>query len=454
MSRVPSDFPDRTVCIFGQGYVGLTLAAVMADIGFDVIGTEIRDDVLACLNSGKAHFHEPGLDDLVGKLVARGRLHFKKHLERGDKPTVFIVTVGTPLGADGKVNLSSIQNVSDEIAKSLKPGDMVIMRSTVKLGTTRRIVIPILDSAGVDYDVAFCPERTLEGQALPELRQLPQIVGSVSPRARIRAAQLFSFLTPTVVQVSSLETAETIKLIDNTQRDVAFAFANEVARICDAIGVSAREVIQSGKLGYPRTNLPLPGPVGGPCLEKDPHIMVEGLREVGLEPEITIAARRINERQPAETVAEIKRWLESKPGFNGCPVVTLAGLAFKGRPATDDLRGTMARPILASLREGFPQASFRGFDAVVPTEIAKCEFDVEPVTNLEQAFDGANLVVLANNHPCFAGMPIERLAERMVAPGLIYDYWNNFDGPELNLPAGIRYMALGSHRLVDQKQPV
>jgi UDP-N-acetyl-D-mannosaminuronic acid dehydrogenase len=453
MSRVPSDFPDRTVCIFGQGYVGLTLAAVMADIGFDVIGTEIRDDVLACLKKGKAHFHEPGLDDLVGKLVARGRLHFKKHLDRGDKPTVFIVTVGTPLGANGKVNLSSIQNVSDEIAKNLKPGDMVIMRSTVKLGTTRRIVIPILDSAGVDYDVAFCPERTLEGQALPELRHLPQIVGSVSPRARIRAAQLFSFLTPTVVQVSSLETAETIKLIDNTQRDVAFAFANEVARICDAIGVSAREVIQSGKLGYPRTNLPLPGPVGGPCLEKDPHIMVEGLREVGLEPEITIAARRINERQPAETVAEIKRWLESKPGFNGRPVVTLAGLAFKGRPATDDLRGTMARPILASLREGFPQARFRGFDAVVPPEIAKREFDVEPVTTLEQAFDGANLVVLANNHPCFAGMPVERLAERMAAPGLIYDYWNNFDGPELNLPDGIRYMALGSHRLVDQKQP-
>jgi nucleotide sugar dehydrogenase len=452
MSRVPSDFPDRTVCIFGQGYVGLTLAAVMADIGFDVIGTEIRDDVLACLRKGKAHFHEPGLDELVGKLVARGRLRFKKHLERGDKPTVFIVTVGTPLGADGKVNLSSIQNVSDEIAKNLKQGDMVVMRSTVKLGTTRRIVIPILDSAGVDYDVAFCPERTLEGQALPELRHLPQIVGSVSPRARIRAAQLFSFLTPTVVQVSSLETAETIKLVDNTQRDVAFAFSNEVARICDAIGVSAREVIQSGKLGYPRTNLPLPGPVGGPCLEKDPHIMVEGLREVGLEPEITIAARRVNERQPAETVAEIRRWLESKPNFPGRPVVTLAGLAFKGRPATDDLRGTMARPILAALHEAFPQGRYRGFDAVVPADIVQLAFDLTPAATLEEAFDDANLVVLANNHPCFAGMPVERLAERMAAPGLIYDYWNNFDGPELKMPDGVRYMALGSHRLVDQTQ--
>ena len=452
MSRVPSDFPDRSVCVFGQGYVGLTLAAVMADMGFDVVGTEIRDDVLSCLQQGRAHFHEPGLDELVGKLVARGRLRFKKHLEKDDKPAVFVVTVGTPLGADGKVNLSSIQNVSTEIAKNLKPGDLVIMRSTVKLGTTRRIVIPILDSAGVDYDVAFCPERTLEGQALPELRHLPQIVGSVSPRARIRAAQLFSFLTPTVVQVSSLETAETIKLVDNTQRDVAFAFANEVARICDVVGVSAREVIQSGKLGYPRTNLPLPGPVGGPCLEKDPHIMAEGVRELGLEPEITMAARRINERQPVETVDEIRRWLTAKPDLPDQPRVTLAGLAFKGRPATDDLRGTMARPILAALRTAFPQAQFRGFDVVVADEAIAGEFELEPVTTLEQAFDGANLVVLANNHPCFAGMPVEQLAERMAAPGLIYDYWNNFDGTELKLPDGVRYMALGSHRLVDVTQ--
>jgi UDP-N-acetyl-D-mannosaminuronic acid dehydrogenase len=112
----------------------------------------------------------------------------------------------------------------------------------------------------------------------------------------------------------------------------------------------------------------------------------------------------------------------------------------------------MARPILAALRESFPQARFRGFDAVVPGDIVAREFGLEPAATFEEAFGGANLVVLANNHPCFAGMPIERLAERMAAPGLIYDYWNNFDGPELKLPDGVRYMALGSHRLVDQTQ--
>ena len=446
---VSNDFPDRKVCIFGQGYVGLTLALVMADVGFNVIGTEIRKEILAHLKTGRAHFHEPGLEGLIYKMKISGRLNFKMNLSHTDNPTVFIITVGTPLGNDGKVDLSSIKNVSEEIARNLKPGDLIVMRSTVRPGTTRQIVIPILNTAGVSYDIAFCPERTLEGQALPELRRLPQIVGSASPNARARAAQLFNFITPTVVQVSSLEAAEIIKLVDNTQRDVQFAFANEVARICDAIGISAREVIESGKLGYPRTNLPLPGPVGGPCLSKDPHILAEGLQEFGLKPEITIVARKTNERLPEETVAEIKRVLTAKSCLPDHPLITLAGMAFKGRPQIDDLRGTMARPILEALRCAFPMGNFRVFDPVIPADILKSEFGLDSVATISEAFEGANLVVLANNHPCFASIGVEQLAKRMASPGLIYDYWNNFIEQNLRLPDGIRYMALGSHHLVD-----
>ena len=143
------------------------------------------------------------------------------------------------------------------------------MRSTVKIGTTRNLVHPVLEASGKRFDLAFCPERTVEGQALEELRWLPQIVGGETLDVTVRAGQLFQFLTPTVVRVSSVETAEMVKLVDNSQRDVHFAYSNEVARVCDVIGISAAEVIQAGKRGYPRTNLPMPGPVGGPCLEKD-----------------------------------------------------------------------------------------------------------------------------------------------------------------------------------------
>jgi nucleotide sugar dehydrogenase len=437
------NFKDQRVCVLGLGYVGLTLAVSMADVGFDVVGVEIRGVVLDSLAKGKPHFHEPGLEERLRYVVTAGRFHSTQKIPADWDGTVFIITVGTPLGADGRVRLDMVENVSREVAANLKDGDMVIMRSTVKLGTTRKVVMPILDSTGRRYDLAFCPERTLEGKALVELRQLPQIVGGLTVASAVRAAQLFQLVTPTVVRVSDIETAEIIKLIDNAYRDVTFAYANEVARACDAIGISAAEVIQSGKLGYPRTNLPMPGPVGGPCLEKDPHILAESLRELGIVPEITIAARQINERQPAEVVSWLRKQANKTPGFPARPTISLLGLAFKGQPATDDLRGTMARPVMDALRVAFPGAVLRGYDAVV-AEVDIRAFGLTAVPSLEEAFSGANLVVIMNNHPIFTSMPIEQLAERMARPALIYDFWNCFRAGDLHLPAGVGYIALGS----------
>lgn len=438
------NFSDKHVCVLGLGYVGLTLAVTMADVGFSVHGVEIRDDVLEKLRNGIAHFHEPGLQNRLRRVVRFGRLSFSKHIPDDWRGSVFIVTVGTPLDANGRARLDMVGSVSREVAARMRGEALVIMRSTVKLGTTRKVVTPILAASGKQFDLAFCPERTLEGRALAELRQLPQIVGGVTSGAAVRASQLFQFITPTVVRVSSVETAEMIKLIDNAQRDVTFAYANEVARACDAVGVSAAEVIQSGKLGYPRTNLPMPGPVGGPCLEKDPHIFAEGLRELGVEPEITMAARRTNENQPAEIVNHLKKITSRLEGFASRPVITLMGIAFKGQPATDDLRGTMARPVLIRLREAFPSAELRGYDEVVSHADIR-SFGLAPVDTLEEAFADGSLVVILNNHPAFSAMPIDDLAIGMKKPSVIYDFWNCFKASDLHLPEGVNYIALGSH---------
>lgn len=441
---VPANFTDRSVCVLGLGYVGLTLATAMAEVGFEVFGVEIRDDVLAKLRGGEPHFVEPGLRDQLARLVRRSEIHFSKHIPAACPAGVYIITVGTPLGPDGRSRLDMVESVAREVARHMKPRAMVILRSTVKLGTTRDVVRPILDEAGMEYDLAFCPERTLEGKALTELRRLPQIIGGVTLQASVRAAQLFQFLTPTVIRVQGAETAEMIKLVDNTQRDVHFAVANEVARMCDAAGVSAYEVITAGKLGYPRTNLPLPGPVGGPCLEKDPHILAEGILELGVEPEITLAARRVNERQPSEVVGHIAGLVRQLRGFPERPVVSLLGIAFKGRPATDDLRGTMARPIFNALRRHFPGARFQGYDPVVGRSSVR-EFGLEPMESAAEAIEGANLVLIVNNHPEFADLPIETLAASLARPGLVYDFWNSFGGKVLHLPFGTGYVALGSH---------
>ena len=438
------NFRDRRVCVLGLGYVGLTLAVAMADVGFEVVGIEIRDSVRDLLAQGKAHFYEPGLVERLQRVISARKFTCYKTIPQDWGGSVYIVTVGTPLDSSGRSRFDMVENVSSEVSQHLRDGDLVIMRSTVKLGTTRKSVMPKLVATGKAFDLAFCPERTLEGKALVELRQLPQIVGGMTISAAVRASQLFQFITPTVVRVSDIETAEMIKLIDNAQRDVAFAYANEVARACDAIGVSAAEVIQAGKLGYPRTNLPMPGPVGGPCLEKDPHILVEGLSELGVELEITKAARVINERQPSETVQFLRHSTQQLSGFSDQPVITLMGIAFKGQPATDDLRGTMAKPVLDALRKAFPKAIFRGYDPVVSLGDISA-FGLIPVTELEEAFNGASLVLILNNHPVFSAMSVEGLAQAMLQPGLIYDYWNCFKAIDLHLPQGVAYIALGSH---------
>lgn len=447
---VTDNFRDNSVCILGLGYVGLTLAVAMADAGFHVLGVEIRDTVLDKLKDGIPHFHEPGLEEKLRRAIRSGHFRFAKNITKDFKGTVFIITVGTPLGKDGRTRLEIIEGVSREVSEHLKPGDLVIMRSTVKLGTTRGTVAPILDQAKVPYELAFCPERTLEGRALIELRQLPQIVGGLKYDATVRASQIFQFLTPTVVRVSDLETAEMIKLIDNAQRDVAFAYANEVALACDTIGISAAEVIGAGKLGYPRTNLPMPGLVGGPCLEKDSHILAERLRELGVEPEITMASRRLNERQPDMVVEHLAETLAAS-GAPANPIVALLGIAFKGQPATDDLRGTMAKPVFDSLKRRIPRGTWRGYDAVVSERDLR-EFGLEPCASLTDALRGAHLALIINNHPAFGTMRLDDLAEVMAPRGLIYDFWNFFNAPDLRLPNGVRYMALGSHGRVSGKR--
>jgi len=443
---VPETYPDRHVCIMGLGYVGLTLAVVMAEAGFDVLGVEVREDVVKRLRRGQPHFYETGLKQRLRTLVALGRLRVETEVPDEPHPSVYVITVGTPLGENGKARLDMIERVSREVAARLRDDDLVIMRSTVKVTSTRKVVLPILEATGRRFGLAFCPERTIEGQALAELRSLPQIVGGATLSANIRAAQLFQFVTPTVVRVDDLETAEMIKLVDNTSRDVFFAFSNEVARICDRIGISAGDVISAGKLGYPRTNLAMPGPVGGPCLGKDSYILIEALSELGLMPDIAASARRLNESQPLEAALYLRRTTDGLQEFPDSPVICLMGLAFKGRPATDDVRGTTARPILEALKGVYPKASWRGYDSMVPRDVIE-QFGLKPAASLEDAFDGTHLAVIANNHPAFGAMSIEALSERMARPGLVYDFWNNFDARKIALPDGVGYAALGSHGL-------
>lgn len=438
------DFADKKVSIIGMGYVGLTLAVVMADVGFQVEGTEVREDVLDLLEKDNPHFSEMGLGNKLKSVRKAGRLEFGKTLDPNHNSSVFIITVGTPLDKDGNARLDMIKSAASEVAEAMRDGSLVILRSTVKIGTAKNVVYPILEQSGKKFELAVCPERTLEGAALDELRKNPQIIGAESPETLQRTAQIFGHLTPTIIKVSKLETGELIKLIDNTYRDVTFAFANEVAKICDAVGVSANEVIQGGKLGYNRTNVALPGPVGGPCLEKDPHILRESVLDYGVDINITAACRKQNEDQPSETVEFISNLLEEKKGLLETPTIVLAGLAFKGHPETDDLRGTMAIPVFEALKKKFPNGEFRGFDAIVHQKDIEA-LGLNPYENLEDALIGADLLVIVNNHKVFERITLETIFSSMPDSSIVYDYWNNFPADSQDESGSRCYVTLGNH---------
>lgn len=430
--------------IVGLGYVGLTLGTVLAETGKSVIGVEKRADIVEKTNDGIPHFSENGLEDALGRVVQSGKFIASEQFPDDVVCDTYIITVGTPLAGTGLVRVDMIEAAAGQVAANMQDGALVILRSTVKAGTTRDVVSPILAASGKRFDIAMCPERTLEGNALQELRELPQIIGADEPSGADRAAAVFRSLTNSVVQVSSPETAEIIKLVDNTFRDVQFGFANEVARICDAFDVKSHEVIAAGKLGYKRTNVPLPGLVGGPCLEKDPHILMQSARERGIDLEITSASRLVNERQPAETVRFITEEI-SKRNLNFPLKVSILGMAFKGVPATDDLRGSMSVKVLDELKKACPDCEVGLFDPVIVADDLAARFPDEQVFSRigEAISSGAAVVVIANNHPALGRISPRTMSEFIAPNGFIFDYWNHFSHlPDSEL--GDSYFAVGN----------
>lgn len=433
-----------SVCIIGLGFVGLTLAAIMAKRGFKIYGVEKKRFILKNLKSKKSHFYEPGLDDDIKDIIKKKNFTFYPSIPNKKDINTYIISVGTPLNKSKKIITKHIISTTKKIAKQLKNGDCIILRSTVKIGTTRNIVGKILNKTNKNFKLAFCPERAVEGAALKELNYLPQIIGGLNKESMDYAKKIFKKITKKIVAVSSLETAEMIKLIDNSSRDVFFAYANEIARTSESLGLNANEIINSGKLHYDRTFLASPGLVGGPCLHKDPYIFSESLKKSGTKAEITLMARKINERQPYEVVKYIYQQIKKIKKFSKKPKIVILGLAFKGKPITDDLRGSMSLEVYKALKKKFYHAKFYGFDPIV-SNIELKKLGLRPCKNLIETFKNKDLVIIANNHPIFSKMNIEKLAKILNRPSLIYDFWNHFNAKTINLPNFISYNGLGGN---------
>lgn len=424
------------VLVAGLGYVGLTLAAGLASAGADVLGYDVSPSRVASLRRGEAPFYEPGLDEALTAFP--GTLRFTDQLP--DRlPPASVICVGTPLDpVSHRPDLGALRQVVADLGARITMGQLVVVRSTVPVGTSRSVVLPGLLQRAERVRLAFCPERTIQGQALRELQELPQVIGGLDDVSAQIAAELFAPLCPKQVLVSSLEAAELVKLINNAHTDVIYGFGNEVALLAEPLGLDAHEVIEAANVDYPRPDLCRPGFVGGGCLTKDPHLLMASAAD-GHTPPIVAAARRLNEAVPAHLADRMLGALRHRPDPLETPRVLVCGLAYKGRPPTDDLRGSAAPPAIARLREG--GADVVAHDHLVtPSEAARLGVEL---VDLAEGFAGRDGVLVLNDHPGYAALDARAAVSAMNRPAVVVDGWGvlarRLDPP----PPGVTYLRHG-----------
>lgn len=401
----------------GLGYVGLTLALALARAGVTVIGVESDQGRRLELLQGRVPFREAGLQEALSGMLGK-RFWVIDTLPEGLLPNV-VLCVGTPLDSETREpSLVDLRAAVESLAPRVDDDTLVIVRSTLPVGMTRTMIVGRFEQTVGAPLVVVCPERTIQGRALEELATLPQVVGG-PPQARRRAAELFRRLTPSIVEVSSWEAAELVKLVNNAHTDLIYGFGNEVALIASAIGVAADEVIDAANAGYPRPDLSSPGYVGGSCLVKDPYLLLASARRHGYDPPMVAAARRLNENVPVHVAERVLKELMLRDIDPSDVAVLVSGMAYKGRPETDDVRGGAA-PALANVLA--PRVGrLLGHDFVVADQVIR-GMGFEPV-ELLQGCSEANVLVVLNNHPRYSDHHRDELTLRLAKPRLVYDVW-------------------------------
>ena len=430
-----------TIGVIGLGFVGLTLGVAAASKGIDVYGVEVNQHIKDCLKNKKAHFYEPGLDSLILRCSDK-TFHVVEEFPNDVKFDAFIITVGTPLKAGEKEpNFDYIRSALQSSIKGVYDGSqLIVLRSTVSVGTTRNIVIPLLsEMAGKrkeDVLAAMCPERTLEGKAVQELTHLPQVISGNNEESLEIAQQIFRKMTPTVVVAKTLEEAELIKLYCNTYRDMTFALGNAFCMAAQEFGVDGISAINHANYGYDRSNIAKPGFVAGPCLEKDAYILINNMPECDSK-NFILAARKFNESMEDIVVS----WVQNQIGEpEDGKVVALSGMAFKGQPETSDLRGSSSVYIAKKLKALGYTLKLHDFVAL-KSEMEALNLGSVHET-IEDACAEAELMLVLNNHKKYGTVMYSDVFSYEKRKFKILDSWNVCT--ELHYSDDIKIYTLGN----------
>jgi UDP-N-acetyl-D-mannosaminuronic acid dehydrogenase len=411
---LPVDNFER-IAVIGLGYIGLPTAAVFAENGIEVVGTDVNPNVVETINQGKPHFGEPNLDALVRRMVETGKLRATTEFEPAD---AFIIAVPTPLQGHGdgaRPDLSYVEAATRAIAPALVRGNLVVLESTSPVGTTERMAT-ILAELRPDLSfpqqkgelamvqIAHCPERVLPGRILDEVVNNPRVIGGMTRKCSQRALGLYRIAVHGECCITSARTAELSKLTENAYRDVNIAFANELSVICDRLKINVWELIKLTNL-HPRVNILQPGPgVGGHCIAVDPWFIVATNPK---EAQLIRMARLINDAKPELICAKVRE----RAAALKQPVIACLGLSYKRD--VDDLRESPAVEIVRRLAEEHlgELLIVEPHISVLPPELSQQGLVLH---DFDEAVERANLVLLLVDHMSFLQLDRDTLKDKFV----------------------------------------
>lgn len=422
------------IAVIGLGYVGLPLACLFADAGFSVVGIDLDKQRIKKVNQGLSPIagKEPGLDDLVKRVVTSGKLNTGDDYAYLKDVDVVLIAVQTPIKKSHQPDYGALKVVLSSLGPVLKDGSLIIVESTLSPGTMQNFVLPILEKysakrQGVDFYLGHCPERVMPGKLLMKLRNMPRVVGGRNPQISDVMVALYKHIVVGDLDVTDWITAELVKTTENAYRDVQIAFANEVAIICEKLGGNVwkvRELINK----IPERNMLLPGAgVGGHCIPKDPWLLYSSAVEANATPRLINAAREVNDGMPMHVLdmlenaqAEIGRALKESR-------VLVLGYTYLEN--SDDTRNSPSALLVKGLQE-------KGVHVIIHDPYVHAyQGDV-----YELASD-TDAIILMTAHEEYSAIVLPRLAKNMRTKVLI-DGRNCFNKEEAN-SVGFRYKKIG-----------
>ena len=422
--------------VMGLGRVGLPTAAVLANKGFHVTGVDIRQEIIRAVSLGRSHFMEPDLEKIIRSAIENGKLKVTDDPLAVKKADTILICVQTPLTEYRKPDLSYLRKACKSIATNLSPGKLVIVKSSIPPGTTRNVVAKILEAGsglrcGKDFWLAHCPERLTPGEALRDFTKRSRIIGGYDETSAEIAA---AFYQDQKTLITDSTTAEVAKLSENTFRDVNIAFANELALICEKIGVDIEEVRRLANT-HPRVNIHEPGcGVGGPCLPKDPFLLLYSVDlKGGSSSKIIESSRELNDNMPLHIVEMVVDALRKAGKRIKNSRIAVLGSAYKAE--SDEGYNSPTEKIVRALMD-------LGGRVVVHDPYCDETFGAKRAEKVEIAAKRADCLVMCTDHLAYKKLDLELVKDLMNEKPVIVDGRRILD-PVASRELGFDYHGLG-----------